>query len=116
MRAGPDVCRTPLAAQGESSLHRSDVRLAQLRQSGSETDHALGGYKPRLRRDCPHLLAGEPFWKDEGFTIENILESGGKVVVFGRFTYRFVTLGKVVTSPFSIFARVQGEPSPTCRS
>ena len=46
------------------------------------------------------------FWKNEAFEIRDILESEGKVAVFGSFTYRSTTLGKAVTSPFSILAKV----------
>ena len=46
------------------------------------------------------------YWTNEGFEVEDVLESGGTVAVFGRFTYRSVTLGKTVTSPFAILARV----------
>ncbi len=49
------------------------------------------------------------YWKNEGFAIEDVIESGDKVAVFGRFTYRSVTLGKAVTSPFAILARVADE-------
>ncbi len=48
------------------------------------------------------------YWKNEGFQVEAVLETGGTVAVFGRFTYRSVTLGKSVTSPFAILARVAG--------
>ncbi len=48
------------------------------------------------------------YWKNEGFAVEDVLETGGTVAVFGRFTYRSVTLGKAVTSPFAILARVAG--------
>ena len=47
------------------------------------------------------------YWKNEGFDVQDIFESGGKVAVFGSFTYRSNTLGKAVTSPFSIFAKVK---------
>lgn len=46
------------------------------------------------------------YWKNEGFEIRDIFESGGKVAVFGSFTYRSTTLGKAITSPFSILAKV----------
>ena len=48
------------------------------------------------------------YWKNEAFEIRDILESDGKVAVFGSFTYRSTTLGKAVTSPFSILAKVSG--------
>ena len=46
------------------------------------------------------------FWSNEGFEIEDMLETGDRAAMFGRFTYRSTTLGKAVTSPFAILARV----------
>ena len=46
------------------------------------------------------------YWKNEGFEIRDMFASGGNVAVFGSFTYRSTTLGKAVTSPFSILAKV----------
>lgn len=46
------------------------------------------------------------YWKNEGFEIRDIFGSGENVAVFGSFTYRSTTLGKAVTSPFSILAKV----------
>ena len=45
------------------------------------------------------------YWKNEGFEIRDIFESDGRVAVFGSFTYRSTTLGKAITSPFSILPR-----------
>ncbi len=47
------------------------------------------------------------YWKNEGFEIGELFGAGENVAVFGRFTYRSTTVGKVVTSPFAIFARVK---------
>ena len=49
------------------------------------------------------------YWQNQGFQVENMIEAEGKVAVFGRFTYRSNTLGKTVTSPFCIFAKVRNE-------
>ena len=46
------------------------------------------------------------YWHAEAFSIDEIFGEGERVAVFGRFTYRSTTLGKVIESPFSIFARV----------
>lgn len=46
------------------------------------------------------------FWESEAFEIETIFGDGENVAVFGRFIYRSKTLGKSITSPFSIFAKV----------
>ena len=48
------------------------------------------------------------FWRSEAFEIAELFGEGERVAVFGRFTYRSVTLGKAVTSPFAILAKVEG--------
>ncbi len=47
------------------------------------------------------------YWENQDFQIEDIVESHGNVVVLGRFTYKSNTLGKAITSPFCIFAKVR---------
>ena len=49
------------------------------------------------------------YWKNEGLKITDFVETSDKVAVFGTFTYRSVTLGKAITSPFVIFAKFDGE-------
>ena len=46
------------------------------------------------------------YWTSEAFEIREIFSSGENVAVFGSFTYRSTTLGRAVTSPFSILAKV----------
>ncbi len=46
------------------------------------------------------------YWSNEDFAVEDVIEGADRVAVFGRFTYRSATLGKAVTSPFAILARV----------
>ncbi len=46
------------------------------------------------------------FWRSEAFEVGELFGDGGNVAVFGRFTYRSATLGKAVTSPFAILAKV----------
>ena len=48
------------------------------------------------------------FWHSEAFEIGELFGEGGNVAAFGRFTYRSATLGKAVTSPFAILAKVNG--------
>ena len=47
------------------------------------------------------------FWRSEAFEIGELFGEGENVAVFGRFTYRSVTLGKAVASPFAILAKVR---------
>ena len=63
------------------------------------------------RRDGPKALVETyarvgRYWANESFEIEDVIEGKDKAAVFGRFTYRSITLGKVVTSPFAILAHV----------
>ena len=46
------------------------------------------------------------YWHSESFEIGELFGDGENVAVFGRFTYRSATLGKAVTSPFAILAKV----------
>jgi len=46
------------------------------------------------------------FWTIEAFEITDMFGAEDKVAVFGSFTYRSVTQGIAVTSPFSILAKV----------
>jgi ketosteroid isomerase-like protein len=46
------------------------------------------------------------FWNSEAFEVGELFGEGENVAVFGRFSYRSVTLGKAITSPFAILAKV----------
>lgn len=45
------------------------------------------------------------YWTIDDFTIEDTFENEDGAAIFGHFTYTSKTLGKTVTSPFSILAR-----------
>jgi uncharacterized protein len=47
------------------------------------------------------------FWKVQSFEKETMFTDGENVAIFGRFTYISTVLSKTVTSPFSVFAKVQ---------
>lgn len=46
------------------------------------------------------------YWKIEAFETEALSGSAECAAMFGRFTYQSAVLGKIVTSPFAVFARV----------
>ena len=46
------------------------------------------------------------YWTNEGFEIDEIFGAGEDVAVFDSFTDCSTTLGKAITSPFAILARV----------
>ena len=45
-------------------------------------------------------------WENQAFDIDTIFGAEENVAVFGRFTYQSRTLGKSITSPFAILAKV----------
>ena len=47
------------------------------------------------------------YWEVLSFEPEAVFGSGEYAAVFGRFSYRSVVIGKVVTSPFAVFAKVK---------
>lgn len=49
------------------------------------------------------------YWHIDSFTPEAIFGEGENVAVFGRFTYTSTKLGKTITTPFSIFCKVNGD-------
>ena len=88
----------------------------------SATYVSLNFDNPELKRIMPWTGTGKGpqtvldtyrqvghYWNNEGLKITDSAESEDKVAVFGTFTYRSVTLGKVITSPFCIFARFDGD-------
>lgn len=47
------------------------------------------------------------YWEGLNFEVTDIFGVDEKVAAFGTFTYKSITLGKTVTSPFSILAKVK---------
>ena len=45
-------------------------------------------------------------WENQAFNVTTMFASGENVAVFGDFRYKSNSLGKVVTSPFSILVKV----------
>jgi hypothetical protein len=49
------------------------------------------------------------FWKTLDLKVTDTIEQDNRVAFFGRFTYKSNTTGKEITSPFSLFARFEGD-------
>jgi uncharacterized protein len=47
------------------------------------------------------------YWQVEKFDLGDVFGDGERVAVFGSMTYRSTVLGKTVSSPFAVFARVR---------
>src|SRR5271155_3859659 len=56
------------------------------------------------------------YWTIEAFEISDLFGSAEDVAVLGSFTYRSVSLGQAVRSPFSIHAKVKDARSPSSSS
>jgi uncharacterized protein len=50
----------------------------------------------------------ENFWRVDSLSVETAFAQNEQVAVFGRFTYTSTVLGKQVTSPFAVYAKVVG--------
>ena len=48
-------------------------------------------------------------WENQAFNVTTMFASGENVAVFGDFRYKSHSLGKMVTSPFSILVKVVNE-------
>src|ERR1700747_382371 len=47
------------------------------------------------------------FWEIQAFETEALFGSSDMAAMFGRFAYKSSVLGKFVTSPFAVFAKVE---------
>jgi ketosteroid isomerase-like protein len=47
------------------------------------------------------------YWTIEDFNVTDLFGEGDNVAAFGSFTYRSVSVGKLLRSPFSILAKVR---------
>jgi uncharacterized protein len=48
-------------------------------------------------------------WETKAFEVRDVLVNENSVAMFGSFTYKTRTLGKEITSPFALLARVTGD-------
>jgi hypothetical protein len=56
------------------------------------------------------VFAGiQSFWKTLDFKVTDAIEQGGRVALFGSFTYKSNATAKEITSPFGLLARFEGD-------
>ena len=95
----PDVVNRLVAPDATYvSLNTEDAELAKI-MPWAGTSHGPQAVLGNL---------GEMFtrWENQAFNVTTMFASGENVAVFGDFRYRSHSLGKVVTSPFSILMKV----------
>jgi len=66
-----------------------------------------GTYKGGPQAFIDTFAGVNKFWTNQDFQVQDIFSADEKVAVFGSFTYTSRTLNKVITSPFSILAKVK---------
>jgi uncharacterized protein len=95
----PDVVRSVVAPDATYvSLNTDDPELTQI-MPWAGTSHGAQAFLDNL---------GGMFsrWENQAFNVTTMFASGENVAVFGDFRYRSKSLDKVVSSPFSILAKV----------
>lgn len=97
--------------QALSELVTEDVTYVALNYENTELKKVLPwagtGYGPQHIVDT--FTSVGKYWKFEAFEVKEIFGSGDNVAVFGSVTIKSNTLGKTVTSPFSILAKVTAD-------
>jgi ketosteroid isomerase-like protein len=95
----PDVINSVVAPDAiYVSLNTEDTELSKI-MPWAGTSHGPQAFLDHL---------GEMFtrWENQAFNVTTIFASGENVAVFGDFRYKSNSLGKVVSSPFSILSKV----------
>ena len=52
-------------------------------------------------------------WETKAFEVKDVIANENSIAMFGSFTYKSRTLGKEITSPFALLAKVQAARSAT---
>ena len=112
MREPIDVVRAILGAPTDfdavSRLVAEDATYVSLNYDNPELKKLMPwcgtGHGPKSIVDT--FVAVGRFWRVESFDVLDVFGSGENVAVFGRFTYTSTKVGRTVTSPFAILAKV----------
>jgi len=80
------------------SLNTEDAELSKI-MPWAGTSHGPQAF-------IGHLTMMFTRWENQAFNVTTMFASGENVAVFGDFRYKSHSLGKVVSSPFSILAKV----------
>jgi uncharacterized protein len=115
----PGMSASPIAVVGEWLQNLMDPDLVNRLVAPDATYVSLNTEDAELTRIMPwagtsrgpqafldNLGAMFTRWESEAFNVREMFASGENVAVFGDFRYRSHSLGKVVSSPFSILVKV----------
>jgi uncharacterized protein len=82
------------------------MRLTQYGGRRAQQDHALGRQLARPQAFLDNLGTMFSRWENQAFNVKAMFGSDENVAVFGDFRYKSHSLGRVVSSPFSILVKV----------
>jgi hypothetical protein len=113
---------TPLEIVGEWIQNLLDPEVVNRLVSADATYVSLNSDNPELKKIMPWTGTsqgpqafldniGTMFtrWENQAFNVTAMFGSGENVAIFGDFRYKSHSLGKVVSSPFSMFMKVVGD-------
>lgn len=116
------MSRTPVEIVEKLLGNMTDPDVVNELVAGDAVYVSLNTDDPELRKILPwagtnhgpaaftrNLAQMFRYWQNEKFEVTDIIPDGRKVAVFGDFAYRSNTLGKRVTSPFSILIKVEND-------
>ena len=104
-----EILRSPTDREVVHRLVAPDATYVSLNFSNSELQRIMPWAGTRTGPEAvldTYTRVGH-FWHSEAFEIDELFGDSGNVAVFGRFTYRSVTVGKAITSPFATLAKVK---------
>lgn len=116
--ATPESATSTLAVLQAILSNPTDLEFVERLTTDDFTYVSLNYDNPALKRVLPWagtsqgagalvqtFIDVERYWTIEDFRIEDSFENEDGAAIFGSFTYTSNTLGKTVTSPFSVLAR-----------
>jgi ketosteroid isomerase-like protein len=103
------ILASPKDLEHVRSLVTEDVKYVSLNYENPDLKKVMpwAGSGSGAERIVQTFVDVGRFWDVLAFEIDAKFDSGENVAIFGRFTYRSTVLGKTVTSPFAVFAKVK---------
>ena len=102
------ILKDPMNIDNVQSLVTDDVTYVSLNYENPDLHRIMpwAGTGGGAERIVKTFVDVDRFWEKVDFRAEALFGDGECAAMFGRFTYKSRRLGKTVTSPFSVFARV----------
>ena len=102
------ILKDPMNIDNVRSLVADDVTYVSLNYDNPDLHRIMpwAGTGRGAERIVKTFVDVDRFWEKVDFRSEALVGDDECAAMFGRFTYKSRRLGKIVTSPFSVLARV----------